>query len=81
MSTLVRILAVVSLVVAMSLAALGQERRKLIIDQDARRPATTDQRSMLMLLQSPETETLGITTVSGDQWRDEEVAHPCACWN
>ena len=30
---------------------------------------------MLLLLQSPEVETLGITIVSGDQWRDEEVAH------
>jgi len=56
-------------------AALAQAKRKIIIDQDARGPATTDQQSMLMLLQSPEVETLGITIVSGDQWRDEEVAH------
>ncbi len=28
-----------------------------------------------MFIQSPEVETLGITVVSGDQWRDEEVAH------
>jgi purine nucleosidase len=49
--------------------------RKVIIDQDARGPATTDQQSMLMLLQAPGVETLGITVVSGDQWRDEEVAH------
>jgi inosine-uridine nucleoside N-ribohydrolase len=53
----------------------GQEKRKVIIDQDARGPATTDQQSMLMLLQAPEVETLGITIVSGDQWRDEEVLH------
>jgi purine nucleosidase len=51
------------------------QTRKLIIDQDARGPATTDQQSMLMLLQSPDVDTLGITIVSGDQWRDEEVAH------
>ncbi|HTQ97043.1 MAG TPA: hypothetical protein VMH89_09560, partial [Candidatus Acidoferrum sp.] len=51
------------------------QTRKVIIDQDARGPATTDQQSMLMLLQSPQVETLGITIVSGDQWRDEEVAH------
>jgi purine nucleosidase len=49
--------------------------RKVIIDQDARGPATTDQQSMLMLLQAPGVETLGITVVSGDQWRDEEIAH------
>jgi inosine-uridine nucleoside N-ribohydrolase len=30
---------------------------------------------MIVLLQSPQVEALGITVVSGDQWRDEEVAH------
>jgi inosine-uridine nucleoside N-ribohydrolase len=63
----------------LTLAALGsvsaQMKRKVIIDQDARGPATTDQQSMLMLLQAPNVETLGITVVSGDMWRDEEVAH------
>ena len=57
------------------LPAAAQSRRKVIIDQDARGPATTDQQSMIVLLQSPGVETLGITIVSGDQWRDEEVAH------
>ena len=27
------------------------------------------------MIQSPQVEVLGITVVSGDQWRDEEVAH------
>ncbi len=31
--------------------------------------------ALLVLLQSPNVEVLGITVVSGDQWRDEEVAH------
>ena len=65
-------------IVALSLFSLplaAQSKRKVIIDQDARGPATTDQQSMIMLLQSPQVETLGITIVSGDQWRDEEVAH------
>jgi inosine-uridine nucleoside N-ribohydrolase len=69
-------------VVALGLALSGalpdgaqQPRRKLIIDQDARGPATTDLQSVLLLLQSREVEPLGITIVSGDQWRDEEVAH------
>jgi inosine-uridine nucleoside N-ribohydrolase len=53
----------------------AQSRRKVIIDQDARGPATTDQQAILMFLQSPNVETLGITVVSGDMWRDEEVAH------
>ncbi|MGH9865003.1 MAG: nucleoside hydrolase, partial [Candidatus Acidiferrales bacterium] len=53
----------------------AQEKRKIIIDQDARGPATTDQQAILALIQSPRTEVLGITVVTGDQWRDEEVAH------
>jgi purine nucleosidase len=59
----------------LSICGLAQTRRKVIIDQDGRGPATTDQQSMLMLVQAPGVETLGITIVSGDQWRDEEVAH------
>jgi len=31
--------------------------------------------TVILLLQSPKVEVLGITIVSGDQWRDEEVAH------
>jgi len=53
----------------------AQAKRKVIIDQDARGPATTDQQSMLLFLQSPNVDVLGITVVSGDMWRDEEVAH------
>jgi inosine-uridine nucleoside N-ribohydrolase len=30
---------------------------------------------MLLLIQSPKVDVLGLTIVSGDQWRDEEVAH------
>jgi purine nucleosidase len=66
---------VVSTVLFLSLSAFAQNKRKVIIDQDARGPASTDQQAMLVLIQSPETEVLGITVVSGDQWRDEEVAH------
>jgi purine nucleosidase len=58
-----------------SAIAKAQTRRKVILDQDGRGPATTDQQSLLLVLQSPKIETLGITIVSGDQWRDEEVAH------
>jgi len=64
-----------SLSLSLSLPLAAQSKRKVIIDQDARGPATTDQQSMIVLLQSPLVETLGITIVSGDQWRDEEVAH------
>jgi len=68
------ILAAVTLFLLASPAG-AQSKRKVIIDQDGRGPATTDQQSILVFLQSPEVETLGITIVSGDMWRDEEVAH------
>ena len=50
-------------------------RRKLIIDQDAAGPGGTDQQSMLLLIQSPQTQVFGITVVTGDGWLKEEVAH------
>src|SRR5580704_10952627 len=58
-----------------SLTCWAQDKRKIIIDQDAAGPAGTDQQSMLLLIQSPQTEVLGITVVTGDQWLDEEVVH------
>jgi len=57
------------------LASWCQEKRKVIIDQDAAGPAGTGQQSILMLLQSRETDVLGITVVTGDAWLREEVAH------
>jgi purine nucleosidase len=57
------------------LACAGQEKRKIIIDQDAAGPAGSDQQAMLLLIQSPQTEVLGITVVTGDMWLKEEVAH------
>jgi purine nucleosidase len=51
------------------------EKRKIIIDQDAAGPAGTDQQSILLLIQSPQTEVLGVTVVTGDSWLKEEVAH------
>jgi purine nucleosidase len=57
------------------LLSWSQERHKLIIDQDGAGPGGTDQQSMLLLIQSPQTEVLGITIVTGDQWLKAEVAH------
>ena len=56
-------------------AAQASARRKVIIDQDAFGPAGSDLQAILMLLQSPDVEVLGITIPSGDGWRDEEVSH------
>jgi purine nucleosidase len=51
------------------------QKRKIIIDQDAAGPAGTDQQAILLLIQSPQTEVLGITVVTGDQWLKAELAH------
>jgi len=60
-----------------SLLSVGQSsvKRKIIIDQDAAGPAGTDQQSILLLIQSPQTEVLGVTIVTGDAWLKDEVAH------
>jgi purine nucleosidase len=50
-------------------------RRKVIVDQDASGPAGSDQQAILLLIQSPQTEVMGITVVTGDAWVTEEVAH------
>lgn len=57
------------------LSAQAQQSRYVVIDQDAMGPAGTDMNSMLVFLQSPGVNVLGITVVTGDGWRDEEVAH------
>ncbi len=62
-------------VLMLSLAAPAQDKRYVVIDQDAAGPGGTDMMSILVLLQSPKVEVLGITVVVGDNWRDEEVAH------
>ena len=52
---------------------LQSQKIKVIVDQDARGPATTDMQSILIFLQSDKFDVLGITTVSGDQWVKEET--------
>jgi inosine-uridine nucleoside N-ribohydrolase len=47
----------------------------VIIDQDGAGPGGTDQMAMMILLQSPQTEVLGLTMVTGDAWEPEEVQH------
>jgi purine nucleosidase len=50
-------------------------RRKVIVNEDCSGPGGSNMQTVLLLLQSPNVDVLGITVVSGDQWRDEEVAH------
>lgn len=73
---LIFLLLVASLLVPLSV--WGQQstpKRKIIIDQDAAGPAGTDQQSILLVIQSPQTEVLGITVVTGDAWLKSETAH------
>ena len=56
-------------------ACAAAELRYVIADQDASGPAGSDMIALLVLLQSPDVNLLGITVVTGDAWREEEVAH------
>ena len=65
----------VAVLLMTSLTVWGQGKRKIIIDQDAAGPGGTDQQSILLLIQSPQTDVLGVTVVTGDAWLKSEVAH------
>jgi inosine-uridine nucleoside N-ribohydrolase len=47
----------------------------VIADNDYYGPATTNLQAAIYLLNRPGIRVLGLTVVSGDGWRDEEVAH------
>jgi purine nucleosidase len=53
----------------------SQQRRKVIVNEDCSGPGGSNMQTLAMLIQSPQVEVLGVTVVSGDAWRDEEVAH------
>ncbi|MFI5335297.1 MAG: nucleoside hydrolase [Opitutales bacterium] len=58
------------------LAPTGEAaRRKVIIDQDAYGPGGPNLQPILMVLQSPDVEVVGITIESGDGWQKENTAH------
>lgn len=56
-------------------AAQSTSSRYVIADQDAMGPGGSDMRALMVFLQAPDVKLLGITVVTGDGWRDEEVAH------
>src|SRR5262252_7135623 len=66
--------AAVCLLLLLTIASAAQ-KIKVIVDQDARGPGTSDQQAILVFLQSDKFDVLGITTVSGDQWVKEETQH------
>jgi purine nucleosidase len=55
--------------------ASAQPRRKVIINEDCSGPGGSNMQTLMVMIQSPQVEVLGITVVSGDAWRDEEVGH------
>jgi inosine-uridine nucleoside N-ribohydrolase len=55
--------------------AHAQAPRKVIIDEDASGPGGSNMLAILALVNSPQTEVLGITVMTGVSWRDEEVLH------
>ncbi len=51
------------------------QKRLVLVDQDGSGPGGSNQMAMLVLLQSPDVQVLGITMVTGNAWRDEETEH------
>lgn len=58
-----------------SLVLTTAGRLQVIVDQDCSGPATTNTNSLMLLLQSPDVDVLGITVSSGDGWVAESVLH------
>jgi inosine-uridine nucleoside N-ribohydrolase len=56
-------------------APVSVQKRLVLIDQDGSGPADSNQMAMMVLLQSLQVDVLGITIVTGNAWRDEEVQH------
>jgi inosine-uridine nucleoside N-ribohydrolase len=68
-------IALFTLLAAASAAPATAQKRLVIIDQDGSGPGGSNIMSMMVLLQSPRVEVLGITIVTGNAWRDDEARH------
>src|SRR5580693_4675291 len=75
MSRMMKRVIVCALCCVMLAAGASAQKRMVIADQDASGPGGSDMTSLLVFLQSPNVDLLGITVVTGDSWRDAEVAH------
>ena len=64
-----------ALLIVTTALSSAQSRRKIIVNEDCSGPGGSNMQTLALLIQAPQVEVLGITVVSGDQWRDEEVAH------
>ncbi len=68
------LLAAILLTASCASSQAGEARRQVIIDQDMFGPGGSNMNSVLMLLQAPDVDVLGIVVSSGDGWREEEIA-------
>lgn len=66
---------ILCLLLSAATSSAEAQRRLVLIDQDGSGPADSNQMSMMVLLQAPQVEVLGITIVTGNAWRDAEVQH------
>ena len=62
-------------ILAAATTCAAENRRKVIIDQDAFGPGGSNLQAILMVVQAPGVEVLGVTIESGDGWQKENVAH------
>jgi purine nucleosidase len=67
MARQMRPLSALLLLSVLSPASAHAQRRLVLIEQDGSGPADSNQMSMMVLLQSPHVEVLGITIVTGKQ--------------
>jgi inosine-uridine nucleoside N-ribohydrolase len=51
------------------------QKKLVLIDQDGSGPGGSNQMAMMVLLEAPNVQVLGITMVTGNAWRDEETLH------
>lgn len=57
------------------IAGAAEAPRLVIFDNDFYGPAGTNLQAAALLLNDPNVKVLALTVVTGDAWRDEEVAH------
>src|ERR1019366_4100942 len=51
------------------------QKKLVLVDQDGSGPGGSNQMAMMVLLETPNVQVLGITMVTGNAWRDEETLH------
>jgi inosine-uridine nucleoside N-ribohydrolase len=66
---------IVALLFLASASLFASPRRKVIVNEDYSGPGGSNMNTLLVFALSPQVDVLGATVVSGNQWRDEEVAH------